>query len=177
MKTFYIWLLVSWKVLTGKISVEKLEVLLGRDVSAPEVSVPKRDEVIAVYPGWVESHLTPNLETGKSTGAVNPKLVFHLKQIAGQTIIGHTIYAWLIETNQLPLCVELADLQWWEKHPNEIPEEFTGKLVYAWGSVVLHGNGYRYVPYLYCSGAEPYVIWCSLGYDWLDYEPACLRAS
>lgn len=112
MKTLYIWLLVSWKVLTGKISVEQLGELLGGDVSTPEVSVLKRDEVIAVYPGWVDSHLTPNLETGKSTGVVNPKLVFHPKQIVGQTITGHRIYAWLIETNQLSVCVELADLQW-----------------------------------------------------------------
>jgi hypothetical protein len=39
MKTLYIWLLVSWKVLTGRISVKKLEALLGSDVSTQEVTV------------------------------------------------------------------------------------------------------------------------------------------
>jgi hypothetical protein len=177
MKTVYVWLLVSWKTLIGKIPVEKLEALLGSDVSTPEVTVIKKDEVIAIYPDFVDKHLTPNLERGNSRGVKKYSLKCHLSQTAGKIISGHAIYAWLIETNQLFLCIELADLQWWEQHPDEIPKEFIGKLVYAWGSVVLNDNGYRYVPCLSCNGDKPYVLWCSLGSDWRDFEPACLRAS
>jgi hypothetical protein len=170
MKALYVWLLVGWKTLTGNIPVEKLEALLESDAI-------NSDEVIAVYPDWVESHLTPNLETGKSTGVKEFQLKYHFKQDAGEQIDGHAIYAWLIERNQLPLCVELADLQWWAQHSNEIPKEFTGKFVYAWGSAVLSGGGYRSVPYLGCYGGKPYVLWCNLGYDWGVDGPACLRAS
>lgn len=178
MKTLYTWLLVSWKVLTGKISVEKLEALIGSDVSTPEVTVSKRDEVIAIYPDWVESHLTPKLETGKSTGVKKYRLEYHHSQTPGKTINGHTIYAWLIETNQLPLCVELADLQWWVQHPNKIPEKFIGKHVYAWGSAVLCDRGARYVPFLQWCGCEPCMNWNKLGEEnWDDDHPACLRAS
>jgi hypothetical protein len=177
MRTLYIWLLVSWKVLTGRISVEKLEVLMGSNVSTPKVTMLKMDEIVAVYPDWVESRLTPSLETGKSTGVKKYRLEYHPSQTAGKTINGHAIYAWLIETNQLPLCVELADLQWWAQHPNEIPEEFKGKLIYAWGSAVLNDHGNRCVPCLGCHGDKPYVSWYYLDYDWGGREPACLRAS
>ena len=170
MKTLCTWLLVSWKLLTGRISVEKLEALLGSDVLTPKVTMFKRDEVIAIYPDWVKRHLTPNFETGKSTGVVNPTLVFHPKQIVGQPINGHAIYAWLLERNQLPLCIELADLQWWEKHPNEIPEEFTGKFVYAWASAALDIDGRWCVPCLACRGSTPVVIWVSLDNDQENYE-------
>ncbi|MDD5084240.1 MAG: hypothetical protein PHT88_04940 [Candidatus Moranbacteria bacterium] len=177
MKTLYIWLLVSLKILAGKISVEKLKTLLENDVLVPEVTVLESNEVIAACPDFVKSHLTPNFETGKSTGVKHPKLVLHDKQVAGEAIDGHKIYAWLIDTNQLSACVELADLQWWEQHPNEIPEEFKGKFIYAWASVVLDDYGFRFVPYLNCHVVEPFVDWFDLDVDWDDNGPACLRAS
>ncbi|MDD5084276.1 MAG: hypothetical protein PHT88_05120 [Candidatus Moranbacteria bacterium] len=113
MKKFIVWA-ISFALKQQWVRVSDIESLL-KTVVAPS-KVEQKDEVIAVYPDWVESRLTPNLETGKSTGVAHPRLVLHDKQVAGETTDGHTIYAWLINTNQLSACVELADLQWWEQH-------------------------------------------------------------
>lgn len=174
MKTLYIWLLVGWKILTGRISVEKLEVLLGSNVSTSEVTMLKMDEIVAVYPDWVESRLTPSLETGKSTGVKKYRLEYHPSQTA---INGHMMHVWLIETNQLRQCVELADLQWWVQHPDEIPEEFKGGLICAYASAVLGDNGHRYAPYLNCNDDKLRVRWFDLDYHWLERKSAYLRTS
>ncbi len=176
MKTLYIWLLVSWKTLTGNIPIEKLEALLESAVS--EAMMIKKDVVSAIYPDWVKSHLTSELETGKSTGVQKYRLEYHPSQIGDKPRpTGPIVYAWLISNGWLSVCIELADLQWWEKHPNEIPEEFKGKLIYAWGSVVLNDFGDRCVPCLGCNGDKPFVDWYNLDNFWNDLEPACLRTS
>lgn len=174
MKKFILWA-INFSLKQEWVSTQDIEILLKQITKIIE-SV-RTDVVVAVYPDWVKSHLTQNLETGKSVGVSNPRLVLHPKQTSRGSIDGHEIYAWLIETNQLPLCIELADLLWWEQHSNEIPKKFRGKFVYAWKSVVLNDNGNRFVPYLCCDVGGLFVSWYNLDDDWSDDEITCLCAS
>lgn len=182
MKKFIVFLKVAVGVLLGKVSTQQLESILppvGDEVD------PVMEQVVKVVdPDWVTKHLTPCLEEGFSSGIVNPKLLLHKRQESGEQITGNEIFAWLLpdqdmyqvkEDDLINKCVELADIQFYEKYLHLISSEWKGKIVYAWKSVVLDDNGDRYVPFLDCNAYEPFVCWFNLDGGWDGSEPACTQ--
>jgi hypothetical protein len=104
------------------------------------------------------------------------KLYLHPKQIAGERITGNGIYQHLKDTDMLKDCATVEDLEGYSSGKKVIPNEWKGKIIYAWKSV--RGDvGYLDVPYLNCYVDKPYVYWCYLGNSWSGDEPALLFAS
>ncbi len=153
MKRIIIWYYTSQRSVQKKISVENLAGIL-EDVAFVLRSkvLKKRPRVRVIEPSWVRKHQTPQFEIGESMGVMNPILKLHRNQREKQYTTGIMVYAWIHETHQLPFCLELADLLWWERHQSEIPEMFNDLMIYAWKSVFFlkdDADDIPYVPYLW----------------------------
>jgi hypothetical protein len=112
----------------------------------------------------------------------NMKLYLHPKQIAGagERITGNEIYQHLKDTDMLKDCATVEDLKGYSSGKKVIPNEWRGKIIYAWKSV-RNADGYLDVPYLHCYADKPYerfaVRWSYLDLSWYEHEPALLFAS
>lgn len=104
------------------------------------------------------------------------ELWLHPKQKDGY-IEGNDLYAHLKENNLLESCLKLEDLEEIQKLGiDEFRKYFTGKWIYAWGTV-RHRDGLLRVPCLYDVGDMVVLDWYWLDNDWIACNPALRVAS
>ena len=129
--------------------------------------------VEAVYPKWTRQ-LTPGLGTGRSTGVKNPRVWLENARQWAVVNSKRSIYAGLLQDqvdyfvakgDPIRDCLELADVQFCERYSNHLPDGCRGKIVPAWKSVMVDGEGDRYVPVLCCLFHPPGVLWINLDDD------------
>lgn len=136
----------------------------------------KMAKTIVKYPAWSGEHLTECFEKKILKEVTNPVLVTHPHQNfqAQKGINAYGVYAWICEQEKLEICIELANLQWWENYPHRIPQECRGNLILAWKSVVFRrSDGSKCVPYIDCGVVQPYVGWLTLTTMLMDNEVTC----
>ncbi|HEU0085615.1 MAG TPA: hypothetical protein VFQ59_01500 [Candidatus Paceibacterota bacterium] len=130
--------------------------------------------VNAKFPVWVEEIINPELQNSgpENYDLSSLELWLHDDQKNG-VVGGNTIYESFKVNNLLEGCLNLQDgLAIRAKGIMVFRELFQGKAVYLWKSVVQNRDGDLYVPYLYVSGDEVWLIWSSLDYNWNSNYPA-----
>lgn len=126
------------------------------------------------YPSWMKKVLYPKLEnTGPEEFDVTKlELWLHNDQKAG-TVKGNVIHDHLKSNNMLEGCLGLRDLEEIQKKGvTFFRENFKGKAVFAWKSVVRHADGYLLVPYLIENDGKVVLYWNWLDNDWNSSNPA-----
>ncbi|MDD3531423.1 MAG: hypothetical protein PHV99_02440 [Candidatus Pacebacteria bacterium] len=128
-----------------------------------------------VYPGLVRDVLHPELElTGPADYLLNnlTRYRYGAQKTYGQEL-GTTIYKHLKETNRLPSCLGLADLQTIQKFDLDVFRRyFAGEEVPGWKSAVRDLNGNRVVPYLIERHVGVVLEWGWFGGRWGSNGPA-----
>lgn len=108
-----------------------------------------------ILPDWA------TLEYDNGITSFDPeKLVLHLEpEQKGGFVSGNVLQERLSNEGS----INLAVLQYLVKNPKLIPNEWKGKWVYGWGTIVRYRDGRLGVPGVYDGGD-----WVVLGWDWLD---------
>lgn len=145
------------------------------------------------YPNWVKTVMHPELENvGPSEYDVSKdEQWLHDGQKDGKWTKGDNIYAHLKETGDIKNHYTLRDLEEIQKKGVAFFRKyFAGKVVFAWGSVVLgRGDGGHYsysgyyvsggyhVPYLDEFGGKVVIRWLWFGLGWRNCSPGLRHAS
>ena len=132
-----------------------------------------------VYPDWAKEVLHPELEnTGPSEYDGTKLEQFLLPEQKTGTVIGNQIHKHLESNNMLPSCLGLHDLNAiQQKGIAFFRQNFKGKAVFGWRSVVRHRGDNLYVPCLCEGGGEVVLYWLWLDDRWNSSHPALCFAS
>ena len=95
------------------------------------------------------------------------------RQMGGKWILGHDLRK---EIKAKPV-LNANVLDWLLAHPDHIPEEWKGKLVFFWGTIYRDSGGFLCVRCLDWYGFRWDWHYRRLDVDWRDRSPAVLRAS
>ena len=103
------------------------------------------------------------------------KVKFYLSenQLDGKVIEGNKLHKELAKMRLANACL----LDYLLAHPELIPDEWKGKLIFFWGTIYRNSNGNLCVRYLYWNGDRWEWGYNWLGTDFLDYYPAAVLAS
>jgi hypothetical protein len=126
-----------------------------------------------VYPGWVKEVLYPELEnTGPAEYDATKLTLFLLPDQEIGIVTGKRIYQYFSDGNLLQNCLGFRDLlEIQKKGVNFFQQNWNGKVVYGWRSVVRDHDGDLYVPYL-CVDFNWVVEWRSIKNDYGFSKPA-----
>ncbi len=133
-----------------------------------------------IYPEWLKKRLHQEFDRTDTVeyrfDRVKPWL--HPTQENGGVIGGKALYQYIRESDILPTCLALRDLEEIQKLGIEVfRQHFRGKAVFAWKDVVQNRDGRLYVPYLVERGGKVVIYWYWLGFDWDGLNPALRVAS
>ena len=122
---------------------------------------------------WIPNGFT--LESHHDNGEVDlSKLALHLEPEQEKGTIKGEVLAERMKEKGLNSAV----LKYLSDNPKLIPDDWKGKLVYFWGTILRNPHGYRYVLYLYWHGDE--WNWDSDGWlvsDWDAASPSAVLTS
>ena len=128
----------------------------------------------STYPDWAKLVMHPELEAlgPAEFDATKLEQYLHKKQESGR-IGGHDLYRHLKSKKLLEGCLGLADLVGTQqKGIVFFRQNFAGKAVFGWKSVVRSAGGDLSVPYLFERGEQVIVDWHRLDCDWGSGHPA-----
>jgi hypothetical protein len=120
----------------------------------------------------------PELESTGPAEYDATKLVPYLTPGQEDIISGNKVYAHLEDNDLLETCVGLADLiEIQKKCVDFFRQNWKGRAVFGWRSVVRNRFGHLNVPFLCEYGGEVVLRWHWPGRHWHAYRPALRFAS
>jgi hypothetical protein len=133
----------------------------------------------ATYPEWVKKRIGEFDRTDTVEYRFDQvKLWLHPTQENGGVIGGKALYQYIGESDILPTCFALRDLEEIQKLGIEVfRQHFRGKAIFAWKDVVQNRVGYLYVPCLVESDGKVVMRWGWRDDGWNDGYPALRVAS
>lgn len=153
----------------------KAELVVKAVIVDPIIRVDR--SIRPVYPDWVKTVMHPELENTGPAEYDGSKLDQWLHPDQKNFVQGNAIYDYLNDKNLLSGCLGLRDLEEIQKKGIAFfRQNFQGKAVFAWKSVVRRRGGNLNVPYL-CGFGGVVVHWYWLGNDWYAGDPALRFAS
>ena len=146
------------------------DVLLGRAVVSVIKHIIDCDAEPFCPKGWkVEEH-----RKGGQLEWDHSKAMLHLSpnQMDGKYIEGNKLRK---ELANMPV-MNANVLDWYLAHPELIPDEWKGKVIFFWGTIYRLSDGLLYVRYLFWGDGEWF--WSSdwLGFVWRGSNPAAVLA-